>query len=118
MRTPTPLADPPAVVTSFDAAGVVLTVPRAATIVVRIPASPWLSLVDADGEPLEPLPSATPTPGVIPADGCLGELLVAEETEDASAWTVLHAPRAGTYRIGAPYKLPRGSACPTESPAP
>ena len=118
VRTPTPLADPPAVVTSFDAAGVVLTVPRAATIVVRIPASPWLSLVDANGEPLEPLPSATPTPGVIPADGCLGELLVAEETEDASAWTVLHAPRAGTYRIGAPYKLPRGSACPTESPAP
>jgi hypothetical protein len=25
---------------------------------------------------------------------------------------VLHAPQAGVYRIGAPYKVPRGSACP------
>jgi hypothetical protein len=28
-------------------------------------------------------------------------------------WVVLHAPVAGTYRIAAPYKLPRGTACPT-----
>ena len=27
-------------------------------------------------------------------------------------WLVLHATEAGTYRIGAPYKVPRGSACP------
>jgi hypothetical protein len=24
---------------------------------------------------------------------------------------VLHATEAGVYRIGAPYKMPRGSAC-------
>jgi hypothetical protein len=28
-------------------------------------------------------------------------------------WVVLHAPVAGVYRIAAPYKLPRGTACPT-----
>jgi hypothetical protein len=26
-------------------------------------------------------------------------------------WLVLHATEAGVYRIGAPYKMPRGSAC-------
>jgi hypothetical protein len=29
-------------------------------------------------------------------------------------WTVLHAPGAGTYRIAAPYKLPRGTTCPED----
>ena len=46
---PTPLADPPAVVTHFDAAEVELYMPRAGTVVVRIPESPWLSLLDAQG---------------------------------------------------------------------
>ncbi len=34
--------------------------------------------------------------------------------ETADDWTVLHAPHAGTYRIAAPYKLPRGTACPED----
>jgi len=27
---------------------------------------------------------------------------------------VLHAPSAGTYRIAAPYKIPRGTPCPDD----
>ena len=38
VRSPTPLADPPAVVTHFDAAQVDLYMPRAGTVTVRIPA--------------------------------------------------------------------------------
>jgi len=111
----TPLADPPAAVTSFTATEIVLTVPRAATVLVRVPSSPWLSLVDAHGQPL-PAP-AQPADGSAPVNtlGCLTQLrepVVPGQPEDV--WTVLHAPAAGTYRIAAPYKLPRGTACPAD----
>ena len=59
VRDPTPLADPPAVVTRFDAE-VELYMPRPGTVVVRIPESPWLSLLDAQGRPLEPPASTGP----------------------------------------------------------
>ena len=71
---------------------------------IRIADSPWLSLVDETGETL-------------PAESgaCLTHLS-AEQPEAAPPppddWLVLHAPAAGTYRIAAPYKLPRGTACP------
>ncbi|NYD41170.1 MFS transporter [Nocardioides panaciterrulae] len=113
VREPTSLVQSPAVVTSFDAAEVVLFMPRAGDVLVRVPDSPWLSLVDQAGEPI-PAPAAT-TPGGTPVntDGCLSQ---AEpmRPDHAVQWTVLHAPAAGTYRIAAPYKLPRGTACPDE----
>ena len=112
MRRPAPLVQPPAVVTSFNAAEVVLFIPRAGQVRVRVPDSPWLSLVDLAGHPVPaPAPPAgDPTGAPVNTDGCLSR---AHPTRDAAVhWTVLHAPRAGTYRIAAPYSLPRGTACP------
>ena len=112
---PTPLADPPAVVTHFDAAEVELYMPRAGTVVVRIPESPWLSLLDAQGRPVEPPASTGPGEAAINRDGCLSEGLERVTPGQAQDdWTVLHATRPGTYRIAAPYKLPRGTTCPQE----
>jgi hypothetical protein len=113
VRNPTPLADPPAVVTSFDAAEVVLYMPRAGTVTVRIPDSPWLSLLDDAGRPVDmPTEAASGAPPVN-AEGCLSELPLADDGETpGDHWTVLHAPGPGTYRIAAPYKLPRGTTCP------
>ncbi|MFC4783838.1 MFS transporter [Nocardioides sp. MAHUQ-72] len=115
VQEPTPLADPPAVVTSFTAAQVVIRMPRAGEVLVRIPDSPWLSLVDEEGQPLPgPVSPGAGLPAVN-VNGCLSE---AEQPhlpgEAVDKWTVLHAPRAGTYRIAAPYKLPRGTSCPDE----
>lgn len=115
VRSPTPLADPPAVVTRFDATEVVVFVPRAATVLVRIPASPWLSLLDEQGAPVDDPESTDPAAPPVNVSGCLS----AQETaplpdHPVDTWTVLHAPHAGTYRIAAPYTLPRGTACPEE----
>jgi hypothetical protein len=110
----TPLADPPATVTKFDSAEIVLTLPRPATVLVRIPASPWLSLVQADGTPV-PAPSpAADGQQPVNLDGCLTQMHepAVPGKQPADDWTVLHAPTAGTYRIAAPYKLPRGTSCP------
>jgi hypothetical protein len=118
VRHPTPLVSPPAQVIAYDAAELTIATPRAGRIVVRIADSPWLSLVDADGDPL---PDADVTEGAeaLGAGGpaCLTDLK-SEQPDDATNgprddWLVLHAPAAGTYRIAAPYKLPRGTACPT-----
>ncbi|MCW2764193.1 MAG: rane protein [Nocardioides sp.] len=117
---PTPLVEAPGVVTRFDAAEVDIYLPRAATVLVRIPDSPWLSLVDAEGKPIA-APSSDPN-GDAPAvnvNGCLSELQPptandgdADDSQPFDGWTLLHAPKAGTYRIAGPYSLPRGTACP------
>jgi hypothetical protein len=115
VRNPTPLADPPAVVTHFDASEVVLTLPRAATVTVRIPDSPWLSLVDEQGGVVPAPESVSPGSPVVNVNGCLSELeLPPDSDQPDDGWTVLHAPRPGTYRIAAPYSLSHGTACPDE----
>jgi len=82
---------------SFDG----LSVNASSSIVVRVAYSRWLGLVDASGKPL-------------PAEAaCLSGLASDRQVENPrDNWLVLHASEAGTYRIGAPYKVPRGSACP------
>ncbi len=115
VKNPTPLAEAPAEVLSFDEAGVVLMLPTAATVVVRIPASPWLSVVDAEGNALEQSAIDGPDSETAYLDGCLGLTTPADaDAPDPEVWTVLHAPRAGVYRIAAPYKLPPGTPCPDE----
>lgn len=119
VRNATPLVSPPAHVVAYDAAELTVSTPRAGRIVVRIADSPWLSLVDANGEPL---PTVTDTDAADALDpdtepACLSGLQ-AEFAADAAHrphdnWLVLHAPAAGIYRIAAPYKLPRGTSCPT-----
>ena len=113
----TPLADAPAEVLSFDEAGVELMLPVAATVVVRIPASPWLSLVDAEGNALEQTATGGPDSEEAYLEGCLGSTSPPDpDAPDAEVWTVLHAPHAGVYRIAAPYKLPPGTRCSDEEP--
>jgi hypothetical protein len=118
VRHPTPLVSPPAKVVAYDAAELTITTPVAGRIVIRIADSPWLSLVDANGDPL---PDADPGEGAeaLGSGGpaCLTHL-ESEKSDDATRgprddWLVLHAPAPGTYRIAAPYKLPRGTSCPS-----
>ncbi|MER6127592.1 MFS transporter [Streptomyces sp. NPDC001795] len=115
----TPMADPPAVVDRADQGELTIEVKKAGRVLIRIPYSPWLGLVDAKGKGVKP-PQETETSKHRPAgtpktydnvNGCL-----METTQDASGdkWTELLAPRAGTYRLAAPYQLPRGTPCPQE----
>ncbi|MGH3485391.1 MAG: MFS transporter [Nocardioidaceae bacterium] len=112
---PTPLAEPPAEVISFDANELVLSVSSPGAVLVRIPYSPWLSLVDSQGDALEAPESDASGVTPVNANGCLSEL---EQTTGAGQpedeWTLLHAPATGIYRIAAPYKLPRGTTCPAD----
>jgi hypothetical protein len=116
VTSPTPLADFPAVVTYFDASEVEVYMPSAGTVLVRIPNSPWLSLVDDSGNPLS---TATAADGASAGkcqrlSQCAGRASVCAG-QVADTWTVLHAPRAGSYRIAAPYTVPRGTSCPDET---
>ncbi|MFG2940167.1 MFS transporter [Streptomyces sp. NPDC048282] len=114
---PTPLAEPDAVVDSAEQGELTIEVRKAGRILIRIPYSPWLSIVDADGKSLKP-PQETEASKhraddrpktYVNVNGCL-----AETAEDAKGdkWTMLLAPKAGTYRLAAPYQLPRGTPCP------
>jgi hypothetical protein len=112
---PTPLAEPPAEVTSFDATEVVLSVPSPGTMLVRVPYSPWLSLIDATGNPLEAPDFNTAGTSPVSDKGCLSpEVRATGAGQSEVVWTQLHAPVPGVYRIAAPYTLPRGTTCPTD----
>ena len=117
VRDATPLVSAPAQVIAYDAAELTITTPTAGRIVIRIADSPWLSLVDAEGDPIS-TGDVSDGAQAFGAGGpaCLTHL-AAEQPDGAKAprddWLVLHAPAPGTYRIAAPYKLPRGTTCPT-----
>ncbi|MEU6811818.1 MFS transporter [Streptomyces sp. NPDC046831] len=116
---PTPLAEPDAVVDRAEQGEMTLEVRRAGRILIRIPYSPWLSLVDEQGRSLkapqeteESKHRAEDEPKTYEnVNGCLMET---EQDEMGDQWTMLVAPRAGTYRLAAPYQLPRGTPCPDE----
>ncbi|WP_326796475.1 MFS transporter [Streptomyces sp. NBC_01808] len=120
VNDPTPLVEAPAEVRRADEGELVIDVKYAGPVLVRVPFSPWLGLVDEDGEGVE-------APQVLEGDGSdgadvdgvrewseSGQLYVNLEgcVTKAGEWTRLHAPRPGTYRISAPYQLPRGTHCP------
>ena len=80
---------------------------------MRIPYSPWLSLIDRHGNALEAPESGTTGVAPVNVDGCLSQReQAAGSGQPADEWTVLDAPKPGVYRIAAPYKLPRGTTCP------
>jgi hypothetical protein len=81
-----PLADPPAVVDRAGPAELTVTMPQPGSVLLRIPWSPVLGIQGARDN----------RHGCVTADG---------------AWTRLHAPAAGTYRIGGSYKQIRGTQC-------
>ncbi|MFE2263536.1 MFS transporter [Streptomyces griseosporeus] len=116
---PAPLAEPNAVVTRADQGEWTMEVRKPGRILVRIPYSPWLSLVDAEGKKLK-APQETEASKNRPegtpktydnVNGCLTET---EEDALGDKWTLLVAPKAGTYRLAAPYTVPRGTPCPDE----
>ena len=106
VEDPRPLVDPPGQLVSFDAAQVTVRVAYPAKVWVRIPTSPWLTLLDDGGHPV-----AAPETLDENENGCLSVLRVPGTPEDD--WVVLDAPRRGIYRIAAPYSLRRGTPCPT-----
>ncbi|WOX23828.1 MFS transporter [Streptomyces solicathayae] len=124
VQDPTPLAEPPAVVERAGENEVTIRLETAGRVLIRVPYSPWLALLDENGGKLEPPQeteaskrareaSETELPKqFVNADGCL---LKAEPDAEGDEWVELLAPKPGVYRLAAPYKLfPRGTACPEE----
>ncbi|GAA3230251.1 MFS transporter [Streptomyces thermocoprophilus] len=119
VNNPTPLAEPNAEVTRTDQGEWTMEVREPGRILVRIPYSPWLSLVDEKGKKLE-APEETEASKNRPEgtpktyDNIHGCLTETEEDALGDKWTLLVAPKAGTYRLASPYTLPRGTPCPDE----
>ncbi|MGV9883780.1 MFS transporter [Streptomyces sp. NPDC003006] len=117
---PKPLAEPHAVVERAEPGEMTLRVKEPGRVLIRIPYSPWLSVVDAEGKGVE-RPEETEesqrrreSDDGLPKEyanvhGCLRE---APEDHNGDKWVELIAPKAGTYRLGSPYQLPRGTPCP------
>ncbi|MFP3991824.1 MFS transporter [Streptomyces sp. E11-3] len=119
VTSPTPLADPPAKVQRAGQGSWTIEVTEPGRVLVRIPYSPWLGLVDKDGKrverPQETEESKNRAEGEPKTfDNVNGCLIETEEDAAGDKWTELLAPRAGTYRLGAPYAAPRGTPCPEE----
>ncbi|MFE5871170.1 MFS transporter [Streptomyces roseifaciens] len=113
VEAPTPLADPPAVVERTDAEGITIRVDKPGPVLIRIPHSPWLGLVDENGKDVKPPKAGPRGEPPVNVNGCLSkEVQEAREDRPEDNWTVLNAPKPGTYHIVARYKLPRGTGCP------
>ncbi|MFE7469133.1 MFS transporter [Streptomyces sp. NPDC057499] len=120
VERPVPMADPPATVDRAEAGELTIHVKTPGRVLIRVPYSRWLALVDAEGNSLE-RPRETEeskrrtddsTPRTfVNTNGCL---LKVEEDADGDEWTELLAPRAGVYRLGAPYQFSPGTPCPEE----
>ncbi|MFJ6797705.1 MFS transporter [Streptomyces sp. NPDC091268] len=119
---PTDLVAGPASVVRASADQLVIRVREAGRVLVRIPHSPWLGLVDTAGKPVEP-PQETfasrvrgSHSAVVPKEyaNTAGCLFKAPPDETGDAWTELLAPGPGEYRVAAKYQLPRGTPCPDE----
>lgn len=118
--SPVPMADPPATVDEAGAGELTIHVKKAGRVLIRIPYSRWLAVVDEKGNSLE-RPQETEASknrtdedsprSFVNTNGCLIKL---EEDEHGDEWTELLAPRAGVYRLGAPYQLSPGTPCPDE----
>ncbi|MDT3398462.1 MFS transporter [Streptomyces sp. B1866] len=112
---PTQIAAPPATVVRAGADELVITVPAEGPVLIRVPYSPWLGLVDEDGDTVKAPDSDYDGGPPVNRDGCLTkQVQPAEEGQPEDEWTVLHAPHAGTYRIAGRYRLPRGTPCPDD----
>ncbi|MFG2603945.1 MFS transporter [Streptomyces sp. NPDC048514] len=116
---PAPLAEPDASVVRADQVEMVLDVAKAGRVLVKIPYSPWLSVVDEHGKslkaPQETEGSKHRAPGTPKSyDNANGCLMETPEDANGDKWTALLAPRPGTYRLASPYQFPRGTPCPDE----
>ncbi|MFJ6993652.1 MFS transporter [Streptomyces sp. NPDC003090] len=104
VRDAKPLAGPAATVERAAPDRITLRVDKPGTVLVKVPHSPWLSLVDQHGDRLRP-----PQEGASTNAPCLRK---AARTADGDEWTELHAPTPGTYHLASPYTpFPRGTPC-------
>ncbi|MFH9655949.1 MFS transporter [Streptomyces anulatus] len=119
---PVPLADPPATVERAGADELTITVKSAGRVLIRIPYTRWLALVDEEGKSVERPQETEESKERSEADetvpktylnthGCLNRV---EEGPYGDEWTELLAPRPGVYRLAAPYQLQPGTPCPEE----
>ncbi|WP_030737048.1 hypothetical protein [Streptomyces griseus] len=119
---PVPLADPPATVERAGAGGVTITVKSPGRVLIRIPYTRWLALVDEDGKvvqrpqeteesKLRSKDDETAPKTYVNTHGCLNKV---EEGPYGDEWTELLAPRPGVYRLTAPYQFEPGTPCPEE----
>lgn len=88
-----PMADLPATVRKAGPGEITIDAPKAGEVLVRVPWSPWLSVLD-----------------VGTGSACLTKQDSRIEGNEVQ-WTILHVPAPGEYRIGAQYKMPRGTPC-------
>ncbi|MFE5522102.1 MFS transporter [Streptomyces virginiae] len=121
---PTDLVAGPATVVRASADQLVVDVKQPGRVLVRIPHSPWLGLVDAAGKPVPPPQEtfASKARGGSGDGGALrkqyantaGCLFKAAPDDTGDVWTELLAPAPGEYRVAAKYQLPRGTPCPED----
>lgn len=118
VKDPVPLAAPPATVNEAGAGELTIQVKSEGRVLIRVPYSPWLSIVDEEGKKVEPPQETAESKAredgpktFVNEYGCL---LKAEENAEGDEWTELLAPEPGVYRLAAPYQLPRGTPCPDE----
>ncbi|WP_442817526.1 MFS transporter [Streptomyces sp. NBC_01296] len=123
---PTDLVSGQATVVRAGADQLVVDVKAAGRVLVRIPHSPWLGLVDGAGKavppPQETFASKARSGGGGSGSGTLpkeyantaGCLFKAAPDTEGDVWTELLAPGPGVYRVAAKYQLPRGTPCPEE----
>ncbi|MFF4385380.1 MFS transporter [Streptomyces sp. NPDC001552] len=124
VQEPTDLVAGPATVVRASADQLVVDVKQPGRVLVRIPHSPWLGLVDATGKPVPPPQEtfASKARGGSGDGGALrkqyantaGCLFKAAPDETGDVWTELLAPAPGEYRVAAKYQLPRGTPCPED----
>ncbi|MFG2877656.1 MFS transporter [Streptomyces sp. NPDC048337] len=118
VHDPTDLVSGPATVVRAGADQLVIDVKRAGRVLVRIPHSPWLGLVDGAGKAVPPPPEsfASKARGSVPKEyaNAAGCLFKAAPDDAGDVWTELLAPGPGEYRVAAKYQLPRGTPCPEE----
>ncbi|MFD4690571.1 MFS transporter [Streptomyces sp. NPDC058463] len=119
---PVPLADPPATVERAGADELTIRVQSAGRVLIRIPYSRWLAVVDDKGKSVE-RPQETEASKQRSAEddeapkdftNAYGCLIKVDEDPDGDEWTELLAPRPGVYRLAAPYQLQPGTPCPEE----
>ncbi|KAB2591370.1 MFS transporter [Streptomyces arboris] len=120
---PTPLADPPATVEKAGANELTIRVESAGRVLIRIPHSRWLAVVDEQGKGVE-RPQETEESKLRTQEdetapktfdnlhGCLNKIV--DEGPYGDEWTELLAPKPGVYRLAAPYQLQPGTPCPEE----
>jgi hypothetical protein len=100
---PTPMTTGPGTLVSWDSAAITVEMPEAGTTLVRVAWSPWLSIVEEDGSSVS-------------HESLAGSCLAQQPRGSREySWVVLRAARPGTFRIAAPYVLPRGTPCPSPS---